>query len=189
MRPCPSVTTALADLAKNGNKPDLLVQFPDNVTITTPGEKLSSASTKPAPTQISIATSLVKPDTKYTVACLDLDAPFPSFSFLGPIAHYIHFDFVAGEAAEEGFSKLESSSPALVNYIGPGPPPPSAAHRYVFLAWEQPEAVTTQSAEETMGLKGNQGVSARMRWDQVAFEQKMGLAKPIAVNYFNADSR
>jgi hypothetical protein len=188
MKPCESFTSAVAELSKDGAQPQLRVVFPE-ASITSPGVKLSSLPTKATP-KLSIASSLVKPHPgdKYVVICLDLDAPFPSFSPLGPIAHAIDFDLVASPADSEGFSLLESKTVSLIPYTGPGPPPPSAPHRYVFMAWEQPEGISTDMVRKQFSIPETPGVMARMRWDQPAFETKLGLGKALAANYFVASS-
>lgn len=188
MKPCPSFETALAQLLKDGNKSDLKVQFSESTAVTEPGVKLSSAATKTAPT-VSIASTLVKPHPgdKYVVVCLDLDAPFPSWSALSPAAHWIEFDLVATRSSLEGFTPFESAGKPVMYYAGPGPPPPSAPHRYVFLVWEQPDGMSTDVARKTLGLGESPGIMARMRWDQPSFEKRIGLGQPLAVNYFTAN--
>lgn len=190
MKPCPTVDAALVQLAKNGNIPNLRAQYSKGTIVTEPGVKLPQAVTAAAPT-LSIASSLVTPHTgdRYVALCLDLDAPFPSFSVLGPIAHYIGVDLIAGGASSEGFTTLEAKSKPLMPYIAPGPPSLSAPHRYVFLIWEQPGGMTAETAREALGLAKAPGMMARMRWDQPTFEQKLGLGQLLAVNYFTASSQ
>ena len=189
MKACPSFEAALAQLSKNGNKSNLKVQFSESTTVNEPGVKLSSAATKTTPT-LSISSSLIRPHAgdKYVVVCLDLDAPFPSFSALGPAAHWIEFDLIAIRSALEDFTPFESTSKSVMYYAGPGPPPPSAPHRYVFLVWEQPDGMSADVARKTLGLGESPGIMARMRWDQPQVEKKIGLGQPLAVNYFTANS-
>ncbi|KAK3318706.1 phosphatidylethanolamine-binding protein [Apodospora peruviana] len=133
---------------------------------------------------------------KYLVVTLDLDAPFPSFPILGPILHGIQADltlatenldpddeFIPLEPAEEDWS----TGSAVVDYMGPAPPGPSAPHRYVFMLWEQPGELTTARICEEMGLpEDGDDVSmfSRVRWDQEGFERKLGLERVVAGNYF-----
>lgn len=208
MRPCPSVLSALEKLAacSKDTPPSLRVIFPDGTAISHHGVKLSSVPTKATPA-LSIVRALLKPQyslrdggvgggvAKYIAVCLDLDAPFPSFSFLGPIAHWIQTDLVAVHKVgasnddSEGFTALESESPPIMPYVGPGPPPPSAPHRYIFLIWEQPpNLASSEAVREILSLSAEPGLMARIRWDQSLFETKMGLGEPLAVNYFVATS-
>ncbi len=103
------------------------------------GENLSIPQATPTPT-FAVAASALKsePGTKYVVVSIDLDAPFPSWSFLGPILHGLHFDLVAGDPGADGFVPLEGGSEWVVPWLPPGPPKPSSAHRYVFQVFEQP---------------------------------------------------
>ncbi|KAJ2965778.1 hypothetical protein NQ176_g10453 [Zarea fungicola] len=208
MRPCPSVLSALEKLAARpkDTPPSLRVIFPDGTAISHHGVKLSSVPTKATPA-LSIARALLKPQSssqdagvgggiaKYIAVCLDLDAPFPSFSFMGPIAHWIQADLIAvheGVTANddsEGFTTLEPESLPVMPYVGPGPPPPSAPHRYVFLLWEQPPNIgSSEAVREILSLSAEPGLMARIRWDQSVFETKMGLGEPLAANYFVATS-
>ncbi|TQV99398.1 hypothetical protein V2A60_004876 [Cordyceps javanica] len=196
MRACPSVLTAVEKLDASSDKtPQLRVVFSEDAAVSSFGIKLSKFAAKDAPT-LSLSSSLVKSHHdggKYIAICLDLDAPFPSFSFLGPIAHWIQTDLVAAENGGSegggGFTKLESGARPVVPYVGPGPPPPSAPHRYVFMLWEQPASVAgPDEVSKALSLPAEPGLTARIRWDQAAFEKRMGLAEPLAVNYFVADS-
>ncbi|OAR01506.1 hypothetical protein LLEC1_02606 [Akanthomyces lecanii] len=192
MKACPSILTALERLNAAPDKTSQLrVVFPDNTAISSVGIKLSKLATKTTPT-LSVSTSLVKPhdSDKYIAMCIDLDAPFLSFSFLGPIAHWLQTDLVAAkDSSEDGFTKLETTNRPIYPYVGPGPPPPSAPHRYVFMLWEQPASVASaDEVAQALSVPAEPGLTARIRWDQSFFEHKMGLGEPLAVNYFVADS-
>lgn len=69
-------------------------------------------------------------------------------------------------------------------YIPPSPPKLSAAHRYVFLVYEQPEGLDAAKITSALGLPAAAGASTRMRWDQEACEKELGLGEIIAANYF-----
>ncbi len=87
-----------------------------------------------------------------------------------------------------GFTAFESVSEPVINYAGPGPPPPSTPHRYVFLVWEQPDGTSADVARKIFNLNESPGLMARVRWDQTAFEKQVGLGHPLAANYFIANS-
>ncbi|KAK3943393.1 phosphatidylethanolamine-binding protein [Diplogelasinospora grovesii] len=177
-----SVKHLLATLSAPNATPTLRVHFPEK-TVTQPGVKLSKAESAKPPT-LSISSSLVTPDAtgekKYVVVALDLDPPFPSFPVMGPILHGLHADLTPGTTVEEG----EANTEPIAVYVGPGPPPPSAPHRYVFLVFEQPPNMNTESMRERLGLGEKPGVRARVRWDQEAAEKKLGLGRVVAGNYF-----
>jgi phosphatidylethanolamine-binding protein (PEBP) family uncharacterized protein len=111
------------------------------------------------------------------VVGLDLDAPFPSFNVLGPVLHWIQPGFTAGPD-----NKLTSNEPFLANYLGPGPPPGSAPHRYTFLLFEQPRDFDGQKYAPAGGAP--LGVWHRMRYDLDGWQKTAKLGEPLAVNYF-----
>ncbi|KGQ10424.1 Carboxypeptidase Y inhibitor [Beauveria bassiana D1-5] len=192
MKACPSVPSALKNLEAACDKtPQLRVVFPEGTAVSRVGIKLPKLAAKDTPC-LSLSSSLVKlhDGDKYIAVCLDLDAPFPSFSVLGPIAHWIQTDLVpVEESVEDGFTKLETDARPVMPYIGPGPPSPSAPHRYVFLLWKQPASVgSVDEVSAIFSLPAEPGLTARIRWNQSLFEKQMGLGEPLAVNYFVADS-
>lgn len=137
-----------------------------NLTIITEAQK--------AP-EISYAVS----DTSatYLVVALDLDAPFPSFTALGPILHWIQPGFKAGPNND-----LTSSDPFVANYIGPAPPPGSAPHRYTFFLFEQPAGFDSKKYAPAGGKPLSNW--KRMRYDLDSFQRTAKLGEPIAANYF-----
>ncbi|KAI1191002.1 PEBP-like protein [Nemania serpens] len=164
----------------------LRIHFPD-ATVSDAGANLTPAASKSTPT-LSISVEAVKPapDTKYVVVSIDLDAPFPSFPILGPILHGLHIDLVVGAPDGDGFAPLEGNAEWLVPYVGPGPPKPSAAHRYVFMVFEQPSSLDAAKTRSLLGLSPEVKLTSRMRWDEASFEKKLGLGEVLAGNYFLA---
>ncbi|KAI8952738.1 PEBP-like protein [Xylaria longipes] len=177
----PSVQKALAAAS---NATTLRLHFPE-ATVTEAGTKLSIPQATPTPT-ISIATSALKsePDTKYVAVSIDPDAPFPSFSVLGPILHGLHIDLVPGTADDDGFTPLEGSKDWLVPYAPPGPPKPSSAHRYIFLVFEQPKGLDAAKARSLLGFAEEVKLTSRLWWNQENCEKKLGLGEPLAGNYW-----
>lgn len=107
---------------------------------------------------------------------------------------------MVGDPDAEGFAPLTAASPAttatgdgvdgsdewVVPYIGPGPPKPSSAHRYVFLVFEQPDDAVAK-VRRVLGLgqgKNNAKLTVRVRWDEAAFEKTLGLGKVVAASFF-----
>ncbi|KAI0101559.1 PEBP-like protein [Nemania sp. FL0031] len=177
----PTVQKTLAD-AKNATT--LRLHYPD-VTVSAAGANLTIPAAKPTPT-LSISANVLKsaPDTKYIAVSIDLDAPFPSFSVLGPILHGLHIDLVPGTVDGDGFAPLEGPTEWLVPYIGPGPPKPSAPHRYVFMVFEQPPALDTAKIRSLLGLAPEVKLTSRMWWNEESFEKKLGLGEVLAGNYY-----
>lgn len=115
------------------------------------------------------------------VVTLDLDAPAPSFTILGPILHWIQSGFKVSQST----NTLTSTDPFIVDYIGPAPPPLSGPHRYVFYLYEQPADF---DAKKHAPADGKQvGNLSRMRYDMDAWVKTAGLGQPIAVNYFTSN--
>jgi phosphatidylethanolamine-binding protein (PEBP) family uncharacterized protein len=108
--------------------------------------------------------------------CLDIDAPFPSFSPLSPALHWLQSGFV-GDAST---GNLTSPDPAIAFYAGPGPPPISGPHRYIFFLYEQPADFDPKTYIKPSGW----GIRDRMRWDFAAFEKQAKLGPAVAATYF-----
>ncbi|KAI1327734.1 phosphatidylethanolamine-binding protein [Xylariaceae sp. FL0255] len=104
---------------------------------------------------------------------------------MGPILHGLHADLVPSTTADaDGFIPLEGAMKWAVAYTGPGPPKPSAAHRYTFLVFEQPESIDTAKLRSLFGWREDVGIFPRVRWDQEAFVTKTGLGPLVASNFF-----
>lgn len=178
----PSIKKALADSKSVGNA--LRIHLPE-VTVTKAGTNVSITASKPTPVIHVPAVALKSaPGTKYIIVSIDIDPPFPSFSVLGPALHGLHADLVAGPVDADGFAPLQGAEEWVVPYVGPGPPPPSAAHRYLFMVFEQPRGLDSAGVRRVLSLPGEVGIMARMRWDTAGAERKMGLGEVIAANYF-----
>ncbi|KAI9930960.1 hypothetical protein ASPWEDRAFT_167086 [Aspergillus wentii DTO 134E9] len=144
----------------------------------TPGQVIPKADAKNPP-QISLS----EPTGNYIVICLDPDAPFPSFSFLGPIMHWVQPGLKASsETTATGQTILTSETSVIINYGPPGPPPGSSPHRYIFLLYEQPEGfqATDHAPEGGKTLK----ISQRVKYNLSSLEKQMKLGPVVAANYF-----
>jgi len=167
----------------------LRIHFPETLVLE-PASNVAATAAAPPPTlslsAYAIEKSATKSGAKYLVISLDLDAPFPSFPILSPILHGIQADLVAGTVDENGFAPLEGPPNwQVMPYIGPGPPKLSAPHHYVFMVFEQPEGTDAAKIRSALGLEGRgTGLMPRMRWDQEAFERKLGLGDVVAGNFF-----
>lgn len=113
------------------------------------------------------------------IVALDIDAPFPAFSVLGPILHWIQ------PGLRLTGTTLTSNEPFVANFIGPAPPPFGGPHRYVFFLYEQPATfVASKYAPPGGKTLGNGG---RMRYDLDTFEKVEKLGPAIACNYFKSN--
>jgi len=70
----------------------------------------------------------------------------------------------------------------IADYAGPGPPPGSAPHRYVFLLYNQPEALDV--VELAAPGRKKMGMMPRIKYDLNAFVESVGLGPVVACNYF-----
>lgn len=113
---------------------------------------------------------------KLIVVSLDMDAPFPSFAPMSPILHWLQ----AGFAVEPSSGDLTSSDPAIAFWAGPGPPPLSGPHRYVFLLYDQPADFDATLFTKASGY----GIKDRIRWDLSKFEKQAKLGPAVAATYF-----
>jgi phosphatidylethanolamine-binding protein (PEBP) family uncharacterized protein len=185
MKESPSITQTLSAAGAGAT---LRIHFPET-TISEAAANVTIAASAPTPTLSVLASALksTTPGVKYLAVSIDLDAPFPSFPVLGPILHGAQADLVPGAVDADGFVALEGGSAEwqVAPYVGPGPPPLSAPHRYVFMVFEQPEGMDTAKVKSVLGLQGpGTGVVSRMRWDQEAAEKSLGLGEVVAGNYF-----
>ncbi|KIM96413.1 hypothetical protein OIDMADRAFT_105972 [Oidiodendron maius Zn] len=142
----------------------------------TRGEHIPKAEARDTP-----ELSFDVPSGTYIGVNIDLDAPFPSFPFLGPILHWVQPGLAPTKAADGTTVLSASTTPPIASYIPPGPPPPSAPHRYVFLLYEQPEDFDAMKF-----MPGGQPMThfKRIRYDYAAFEKEAKLGPLIASNYF-----
>lgn len=113
--------------------------------------------------------------------CLDLDPPFKSFAVLGPALHWIQ----PGLKSSDRAGKLAYTDSYICDYAGPGPPPVSGPHRYIFLLYEQPADFDLKKYAPPAGQKV--GISKRVRYDLEAFEKEAGLGAVVAANYFESN--
>lgn len=87
------------------------------------------------------------------------------------------------EQAADGTTNLVANgTPFIADYAGPGPPPFSSPHRYVFMLYEQPEGFSLTKYAPSGGK--NMGIRQRMRYDLGAFEKEAKLGPVVACNYF-----
>jgi phosphatidylethanolamine-binding protein (PEBP) family uncharacterized protein len=117
---------------------------------------------------------------------LDPDAPFPSFSFLGPILHWVQPDLTPTPSdSDSSITTLNSASPQIMDYAPPGPPPGSSPHKYVFLLFKQPPGFDSKKYVP----KGQQemGIKARIRTDVEKWVAEKGLGPVVAANYFTSN--
>lgn len=120
------------------------------------------------------------PSKTYMVVALDIDAPFPTVNFLGPILHWIQ----PGLRLSTESPSLQATEPFVANYIGPAPPP-GPPHRYVFFLYEQPAGFDGAKYAPAGGK--NLSNWNRMRYSLDDWKKKAGLGEVLGVNYFKSN--
>ncbi|KAH0836009.1 protease inhibitor [Fonsecaea pedrosoi] len=172
--------TVVALVEKDGSKP---LQLAFGSRVVKPGDKIPKGEAQGLPT---LGWDTAGPDQKFVVLSLDLDAPFPSFAPLSPILHWLQTGLViGGSSSADGVApaaagQLTSPDPAVAFWAGPGPPPISSPHRYVFLLYAQPPDFDARTFTKAGGF----GIRDRMRWDPSRFEKRAKLGTPVAATYF-----
>jgi len=157
---------------------DLGVTFPKSGKSVNRGNEITPADAAESPSFFFCG----DPDATYTVTCVDPDAPARILSFLlSPIAHGIQVNLKAGPDG------VTDQGTALLKYGGPGPPPFTGFHRYVFLLYKNKTAEGVLPLEKQSTVKA-QDVRARMKWDVQAFVRQNGL-ELIGMNWFVSKKR
>ena len=116
----------------------------------------------------------------HLVIYLDIHAPFPPFGVLGPILHWIQPGLKVQRAASGKLILTSAGTPFVANYVGPAPPQGPAAHRHVFILYEQPMDFDAKKYAPTGGK--NLSNWHRMRYDLGSFEKKAKVGPVLAAN-------
>ncbi|KAI5457811.1 putative protease inhibitor [Mariannaea sp. PMI_226] len=144
-----------------------------------PGQFIPRADATPEP---ELSFSGLSPSKTYMVVSLDPDAPFPSFSVLGPALHWIQPGLQVGA---DNSTSLKATAPFVADYVGPGPPPGSSPHRYIFLLYEEPAGFDGKKFAPANGQK--MGIKGRIRYDLDAWAKQVSLGPVLACNYFKSN--
>ncbi|GMF01027.1 unnamed protein product [Ambrosiozyma monospora] len=131
-------------------------------------------------------------DDKFTLIFTDPDAPTRTDDKWSEYCHYVttdislnSFDSESVDAAnlDTKLTTQDLSGHDLVSYVGPGPPPKTGKHRYVFLLYKQKPGVSpAQIPDRPNWGTGIPGYGA------AEYAKKNGL-ELLAVNYFFAQNK
>lgn len=126
----------------------------------------------------------IAPSDKFTLVVTDPDAPTRGDEKWSEYCHYLATDVTlnpfdpdnAGKA-EGQLSTVDLKGQDTMPYVGPGPPPGTGKHRYVFLLYKQTKGTPPPPSGRPNWGTGVKGSGA------AEYAQKYGL-ELYAVNYF-----
>ncbi|KAF8204790.1 phosphatidylethanolamine-binding protein [Pholiota molesta] len=110
----------------------------------------------------------------FVLIIVDPDAPTPQMPNISEFLHFVGGDFMADSTT----GLLSNSSPALMEFFSPTPPPGSDPHRYVVLVFDQPDGFDT-----TASMFVN-ATTPRTNFSASDFVMETNLGSPIAGTYF-----
>ncbi|KAF5286221.1 hypothetical protein FQR65_LT02233 [Abscondita terminalis] len=144
------------------------VNYPSGVAVKE-GNELTPTQVKDIPTVKWTA----DPNSFYTLCMTDPDAPSRNKPEFREWHHWLVGNIPGGD-----ISKGET----LSEYVGSGPPPGTGLHRYVFLIYKQPDALTFDEKRLTNRSGDNRG-----KFSIRKFAEKYKLGNPIAGNFYQAE--
>ncbi|KAJ7202158.1 PEBP-like protein [Mycena pura] len=102
----------------------------------------------------------------FVVSTVDPDAPTPQDPTMAQFRHFLGGDFFSRDGL------LVNNTPAISDFLQPGPPAGSDAHRYVFLLFHQ----SPEFAKQTLV----NSATSRALFNISQFAAAVDLGKPIA---------
>jgi len=116
-------------------------------------------------------------NTKYTIMMIDGDVPGAT-NPNGVNTHYLQNDMSYGTLSSDVLT-FTNTTPAVINYAGPGPASGSGPHRYTILIFAQPTAFKAPATPAA-------GSSVTMI-NFPTYLSSAGLTSPLAGNYFTVE--
>lgn len=181
------IKETVAAAQKHGVFPDVLQAFQPsgalNITYKSkqvqPGAELSVAETQELP-KIEAYVPSINAGSSYTLVVTDPDAPRRGDPTWSEYAHYLVSDIRLDPSKSGEFQQIDfSRAQDLLSYFGPGPPPKTSLHRYVFLLFEG--STTKKPSDRPNWGLGKPGAGAI---DFLSGEK----VTPIALNFFVAQN-
>lgn len=129
--------------------------------------------------------SLAEYDGSYLVIMVDPDASTPQNPSSRFILHWLQPDLTASGMMSMGGAgqPLVNSTPAIVPYARPMPPPTSDPHRYILYAFQQPEDFAVPDAFSGFNAEN------RSMFSLTNFISAADLGTPAAANFFFASNQ
>ncbi|KAH0587804.1 OV-16 antigen [Termitomyces sp. J132] len=142
----------------------------------TPGSLLpmNQTATQPTFTLITDDTTTSMNNETFVIALVDPDVPSPSGTGRTEFFHFLGANF----SMDPSSSNLVNSTPAVLEWFPPTPPPGDPPHRYTLVVYEQPD-----SFSDVVPTLVNASTN-RLSFNFSSFTVAANLASPIAGNYF-----
>ncbi|KAK9766892.1 hypothetical protein K7432_003682 [Basidiobolus ranarum] len=144
----------------------LRVTYPSGDAVNS-GNELSVEGTQEQP-QVHID---AKEGEKYTLIMTDPDAPSRESPTLGEWRHW-----VVGNVTGDDLSKAD----VVTKYFGPGPPPGTGYHRYIFLLYRQNGSIDFEKLPEDPSKRSN------FKTEDFVKQYNLTL---VAGNFFEAENK
>ncbi|KAI5481357.1 PEBP-like protein [Pseudohyphozyma bogoriensis] len=144
----------------------LSLTFPSGAQVLL-GNEISPSDSSETPT---ISFTPTSPNETYTILSVDPDATSRANPIYGPVRHWAQSGLVVGADG-----KVETKESAHMSYKGPGPPPKTGLHRYIFLLYRH--------TKEIQGVEMDNELMGRIKWDFGNFVDEHGL-ELVGINFF-----
>ncbi|KAK7470423.1 hypothetical protein VKT23_001849 [Stygiomarasmius scandens] len=167
--------------------PDVLPSFSPrallNVTFTdasmqsvnvTPGILLTMEQTAQEPQFFFLANVTIPPGITYVLSIVDPDAPTPQNTSISQFRHFLGGGFTVDNTT----GLLTNNTAALSDFMPPAPPTGSDPHRYVVLAYLQPDNFDSVASQFVNAS------TDRQNFNITTFAQATNLGEPLAANFF-----
>lgn len=175
-------------LKKSGVFPDVLDEFTPSAVLqieygngeqVTMGNELLPAETQSRP-KIGLSFKESAKGKSYTLAVTDPDAPRRGDPTWSEFAHFLVTGIKPEVAEGEPYLVDFDNTVPLLTYMGPGPPPKTGLHRYVFILFEEsgaPNGLPSDSRANWGFGKPGAGVRDWLKGQSL---------KPVGINFFVA---
>ncbi|KIK63784.1 hypothetical protein GYMLUDRAFT_222130 [Collybiopsis luxurians FD-317 M1] len=157
---------------------DVAYTSADRPIYVTPGGNMTIPETVDIPAFWLTYTNASLVNETFVIAIVDDDAPTPQNRSLSEFRHLILGDLSINGSSSAGTSLLVNSTPALSDYISPGPPNGSDPHRYTLLLYIQPSNFREAASALVNASTPITG------FNLTSFAEAVGLGEPIAGNFF-----
>ncbi|CAG9855298.1 unnamed protein product [Phyllotreta striolata] len=146
----------------------LKVIYPSGASVEL-GNELTPTQVKDEPITVNWTAD---PNTFYTVAMVDPDAPSREDPKLREVLHWLVGNVKGGDV---------ENGEVIAGYRGSGPPQGTGLHRYVFLVYQQNGKIDFK--EKKIDSRSREG---RLNFSIRKFAVNYSLGQPVAGNYYQA---